>query len=121
MKQQAFVGLLIFYLVTIASGCINEESSSEVKGREISAIEKTINDLAKAVTDFPKTRDKQSVLRLTSANYVGVQDGEDFNTNEIEEYLSALLERINLGEPVRLSYQATKINTRVYGATAWAT
>ena len=100
MKQEAFIALLIFYLVTMASGCINEESSSEVKGREVAAIEKTINDLAKAVTDFPKTRDKQSVLRFASANYVGVQDGEYFNTKEMDKNLSDLLERINLGEPV---------------------
>ena len=130
MKLHTCIAMVVFSAVTVAAGCTNREDSStdaakeetaKAKSTEVAAIEKTINDLAKSITDFPKTRDKQSVLRFATKNYVGIQNGEDANVKETAKNLSGLLERINLGEPIGISYQVTNINTHASDATAWAT
>ena len=46
-------------------------SSLAWAGPEEDAIAKTINDAAKALTDFPKTRDAQSVLKFYPNDYWG--------------------------------------------------
>src|SRR3989442_2718090 len=130
VKMAQFSPIVVVFVLTAVYGCTNREepSSDATKGEtakdkstEVVAIEKTITDLAKSLTDFPKTRDKQSVLRFATKDYVGIQDGEDANPKETDQYLSDLLERINLGEPIGISYQVTNINTHVSGNTAWAT
>ena len=130
MKLENFSIIVGFLVLTTVYGCTNREESSgdttkgepaKAKPTEEIAIDKTITDLAKALTDFPKTRDKQSVLRFVTKDYVGIQDGEEFGPKETDKYLSDLLERINLGEPLGVSYQATNINSHASNATAWAT
>ncbi|MEK7762269.1 MAG: hypothetical protein AAB433_11860 [Nitrospirota bacterium] len=73
MKLQTCIAMVVFSAVTVVAGCTNREESStdaakeetaKAKSTEVAAIEKTINDLAKSMTDFPKTRDKQSVGAL---------------------------------------------------------
>lgn len=73
------------------------------------------------MTDFPRTRDKVSVLRFATKDYVGITDGEWANAQEIDKYLSDLLERINLGDPIGISYEVANINAQVSGTIAWAT
>ena len=130
MKLQTFIAMIVFCAVTVVAGCTNrEESSTEAtkegagkpKSAEVIAIENSISNLAKSMTDFPQTKDKQSVLKFATKDYVGIQDGEDANSKETEKYLSDLLERINLGEPIGISYHVTNINTHTSGITAWAT
>lgn len=130
MKLAKFSAIVVFFVLTAAYGCTNREDSSsdatkgetaKAKSTEVVAIEKTITDLATSLTDFPKTRDKQSVLRFATKDYVGIQDGEEANPKEIDKYLSDLLERINLGDPIGISYQVTNISAHASGNTAWAT
>ena len=130
VKLAKFSAIVVFSVLAAVYGCTNTEESSRdtPKGEtakansiEVVAIEKAITDLAKSLTDFPKTRDKQSVLKFATKDYVGIQSGQEANPKEIDEYLSALLERINLGEPIGISQQVTNINTHVSGNTAWAT
>ena len=89
-KYRAIVlGIVIF----AAYGC-----SSDVR-----AIETIITDQAKALTDFPKTKDRESLLRPATEDYAGIQDGEDENPKEADKFISDLIERINLGEPIGIS------------------
>jgi ketosteroid isomerase-like protein len=130
MKARTGIAMLMLYAVTVVVGCTNREDASgdavkqdTAKGKpaEVVAIEKTIVDLAKSMTDFPKTRDKQTVLRFFAKDYVAFQDGEEANVEETERNLSDLLERINLGEPIGISNEVTNINVRTSGVTVWAT
>ena len=111
MKLEKYRATVVLVAVFALYGC----SSDEV------AIEKIITDQAQALTDFPKTKDKRSLLRSVTEDYAGIQDGEDENPKEADKYISDLLERINLGEPIGISYQVTNINTHASVTKAWAT
>jgi hypothetical protein len=107
-KYRAIVlGIVIF----AAYGC-----SSDVR-----AIETIITDQAKALTDFPKTKDRESLLRPATEDYAGIQDGDDENPKEADKFISDLIERINLGEPIGISYQISNTNTHVSIIKAWTT
>ena len=85
------------------------------------AIEKSLTDISKALTDFPRTRDKQSVLRFLHKDYTGIRDGKAETIKDMDKYLSGLLEQINLGAPIGVSYKISNVSIHVDGAVGWAT
>jgi ketosteroid isomerase-like protein len=132
MKKLAGLGAVACFLALTVSlgGCTAKEEASsgklkeEVasgKSKEESAIGKIITETAKAMTEFPRTKDKQSVLRFYAKDYVGVTDGELETLKEIEKHLSDLEEQINLASPIGISNQVTSIKAHVANSIGWAT
>jgi hypothetical protein len=115
--------------LAMIQGCTGKEDTTSgehkdtggVKTQEEALIEKTLNDLATVNTQFPKTKDPQSILRFYSQDYAGINNGQSESLKDIEKYLSELNDRINLGEPIGISSKVANIKTNVTGASGWAT
>jgi ketosteroid isomerase-like protein len=85
------------------------------------AIEKTVKEAAMAAAAFSETRDKQSVLKLYSKDYVGIQDGETETRDAIEKWLSDYESELNKGSTLRFISAVSNLRVRIPGPTAWAT
>lgn len=90
-------------------------------GDEEAAVRKVIIDTAKALNDFPQTKDIQSVLRFYSDDFTGINDGEWETLDEIKKAFNDIEDVINSGKTVGISYLATNIKIRSAGSFAWAT
>ncbi|MGH7856836.1 MAG: nuclear transport factor 2 family protein [Candidatus Binatia bacterium] len=90
-------------------------------GGEESAIVRTIGESAKAMSELPKSRDRQSVLRFYTADYRGVTDGQWQTRENLESVVGEIDENVKLGNPVRITNRATNIQAFVTGALGWAT
>ena len=121
--------LACLFAVLLLQGCTgNEESISGEpptmggkKTQEETLVEKTIVDIANASTQFPKTKDPQSILRFYSQDYAGINNGKPESLQDIAKYLSDVLEQLNLGAPMGISSKVTNIRTSVTGTSGWAT
>ena len=117
------------FVVILIQGCTgNEESMSGAqkdtsggKSQEETLAEKTIVDLANAMTEFPKTKDPQSVRRFYTQDYTGITNGKSNSLKESEKYLSDLVERLNLGEPMGISSKVSNLKATVVGTVGWVT
>jgi ketosteroid isomerase-like protein len=96
-------------------------STNVSAGQEETTIGKTILDMAKSMTDFPRTREIQSVLKFYTKDYDSISDGKLLSINEIEKLLLDMEEQINLGNPVGISYKVTNIKVEASGNIGWAT
>jgi len=90
-------------------------------GSDEDLVKTLITDQAKAFSGFPRSRDKQAVLKFFSQDYSSVTDGQVGNLRDIEKVLSDYEEQINLGNPLGISDRVSNINTQVSGVLAWAT
>jgi len=117
------------FALTLIQGCTGKEDTSSGehkdtgggKTQEETLIEKKIIDLANASTQFPKTKDSQSILRFYSQEYEGINNGKSESLKDTEKYLADVLERINLGEPIGISSKVANIKTSVTSTSGWAT
>ena len=108
------LALLLFG--TVVHGCANKDETEAVASADVAAVTKTITDLAKAINEFPRARDKETVRRFATKDYVGITDGQWDNAEQIEKYLLGLLERLNLGDRIGVSYEVSGINIHVYSS-----
>lgn len=92
MKTGLIFGLLMLCLLWPAVSRSAEEAE---------AIERTVKDAAMAAATFSETRDKQSVLKLYTKDYVGIQDGETETRDSIEKWLSDYDAELNKGSTLR--------------------
>lgn len=84
--------------------------------------ERTVKEAAMAAATFSETRDKQTVLKLYSKDYVGIQDGVTEMRDSIERWLSDYESELNKGSTLRFIGALSSLNVRRIGsATAWAT
>ena len=90
-------------------------------GSDEDLIRTLITDQAKAFSDFPRSRDKQAVLKFFSQDYSSVTDGQVGNLKDMEKDLSDFEKQINLGNPLNISDRVSNINVQVSGVLAWAT
>lgn len=128
MKLLAGAIACLFVLI-LNQGCTGKEESTggehkQTRGgntQEQAAIEQKLVDLANANTEFPHTKDSQSILRFYSQDYEGINNGKSESLKDTEKYLSDVLERINLGEPIGISSRVTNIKTSVTGHSGWGT
>jgi ketosteroid isomerase-like protein len=117
------------FALLLCQGCTGKEESSsgthkETGGGKTQAealVEKIILELANANTDFPKSKDPQSILRFYTQDYSGIDDGKGESLKDIQKSLSDVLERINLGEPIGVSARVANIKSNVTGTFGWAT
>lgn len=121
MKLLVGVTGCLFVLI-LGQGCTGkEESTGGGKTPEQAAIEQILIDLANANTQFPRTKDPQSILRFYSQDYEGISNGKSDSLKDTEKYLADVLERINLGEPIGISSKVANIKTSVTSTLGWAT
>jgi ketosteroid isomerase-like protein len=122
-------GLGCLLALFVIQGCTGKEDTTSgeqketggAKTQEEVLIEKTIIDLASVNTQFPKTKDSQSILRFYSKDYAGINNGKSDSLKDVEKYLSDLVDRINLGEPIGISAKVANIQASVTGVSGWAT
>jgi ketosteroid isomerase-like protein len=88
---------------------------------EEDAVEKVLLAEAKSASAFAETRDMQTVLKLYTADYSGVQDGEIETRETIEKWLSEYGSVLEKGSRVHFLGAISNVKTYVAGATAWAT
>jgi ketosteroid isomerase-like protein len=88
---------------------------------ETESIEKTVNEAAMAAASFSETRDKQTVLKLYTKDYVGIQDGETETRDSIEKWLLDYESELNKGSTLRFISVVSNLHVRMPGSTAWAT
>jgi ketosteroid isomerase-like protein len=88
---------------------------------ERESIEKTVKEAAMAAATFSETRDKQTVLKLYTKDYVGIQDGETETRDSIEKWLSDYDSELNRGSTLRFISVVSNLHVRMPGSTAWAT
>ncbi|MBK8277229.1 MAG: hypothetical protein IPK92_15770 [Nitrospira sp.] len=107
MKLLAGAIACLFVLI-LNQGCTGKEESTGGehkptgggKTQDQAAIEQKLIDLANANTEFPHTKDSQSILRFYAQDYEGINDGKSESLKDTEKYLSDVLERINLENPL---------------------
>ena len=92
-----------------------QEAAGGSRTQDEVLVEKTIIELASRGTEFPRTKDPQSILRFYSQDYAGISNAQPQSLRDIEKYLSELLDRINLGESIRVSAKVSNITTRANG------
>ena len=90
-------------------------------GLDEDAVEKVLLAEAKSSATFAETRDRQTVLKLYTADYSGVQDGEVETRETIEKWLSEYGSALDKGSRVHFLGAVTNLSTHVAGSTAWAT
>ena len=90
-------------------------------GLDEDAVEKVLLAEAKSSATFAETRDRQTVLKLYTTDYSGVQDGELETRETIEKWLSEYGAALDKGSRVRFLGVVTNLSTHVAGSTAWAT
>lgn len=90
-------------------------------GGEEEAVEGVLQAEAKSSAAFAETRDKEAVLKLYTADYSGVQDGEAETRDSIEKWLTEYGAALDQGSRVHFLGAVSNLNPYISGATAWAT
>jgi hypothetical protein len=90
-------------------------------GTDEELVRTLITDQAKAIADFPRTKNKQAVLKFFSQDYSSVTDGITSDLKDTEKMLSDFEQQINLGNPLDISNRVSNIIVHVSGVLAWAT
>jgi ketosteroid isomerase-like protein len=90
-------------------------------GSEEEAVERAITAEAKSAATFPETRDKQAILKLYTADYSGIQDGEPETLETIETWFGDYETELNRGSTLRFLGVVSNVKVQVTGPTAWAT
>src|SRR5437016_4062447 len=82
-------------------------------GSDEDLVRTLITDQAKALSDFPRSRDKHAVLKFFFQDYSSITDGEVGNLKDMEKELSDLEKQINLGNPLGISDRVSNIKVQV--------
>jgi ketosteroid isomerase-like protein len=90
-------------------------------GSDEEAVERVLVAEAKSAAAFAETRDTQTVLKVYTADYSGVQDGETETRETIEKWLSEYGSALDKGSRLYFISAVSNLNTEVAGSTAWAT
>lgn len=106
--------------VTLLIGLVFWTSSLRAEGDD-EAVEKVLLAEAKSSATFAESRDKQTVLKLYTTDYSGVQDGETETRETIEKWLSEYGSALEQGTRVHFLGAVSNLSTHIFGPTAWAT
>jgi ketosteroid isomerase-like protein len=96
-------------------------ASAARAGGDEEAVERVVAAEAKSSATFAETRDKQAVLKLYTADYSGVQDGEAETRESIEKWLTEYGSALGQGSRVHFLGAISNLDTHISGPTAWAT
>jgi ketosteroid isomerase-like protein len=106
--------------VSLLIGLVFWTSSLRAGGDE-ETVERVLIAEAKSSATFAETRDKQTVLKLYTTDYSGVQDGEAETRETIEKWLSEYGSALEQGTRVHFLGAVSNLTTHISGPTAWAT
>jgi ketosteroid isomerase-like protein len=84
------------------------------------AIKKTLDDAARAIMDFPRTRDIEGNLRFYAEEFFEIRDGKLETRADVRQYLGMILEDMRLGKTPVFSVQYSNISINANGSLAWA-
>jgi ketosteroid isomerase-like protein len=118
------VGLVALAVAAVAAKARTADKAPETgrdSAEQAALVAKTIAGSARALNDFPRTRNVESVLAFYAKDYTGIENGEETSLNDQRQLLSDLAERIGRGESVGISSTARNVRVRVAGSMAWAT
>ncbi|HKY71026.1 MAG TPA: nuclear transport factor 2 family protein [Nitrospira sp.] len=96
-------------------------TSAASAGADEEAVERVLMAEAKSAATFAETRDTQSVLKLYTADYSGVQDGVAETRETIEQWLSEYGSALGQGSRVHFLGAVSNLNTHISGESAWST
>ncbi len=96
-------------------------ASPAFPGQDEDLIQKTLVEAARTLTDFPRTRDVQAVLKFYAKDYASINRGKTETLVEMEKALKEIDEQIELGSPVGISHRVSNIKAQVSGPIGWAT
>lgn len=105
----------------IIIGTVLNCSSLLWAGEDEDAITVLLLDSAKVTADFSRTRDAQSVLKMYSPDYAGVQDGEEETIETVRRWLAEYGAELDKGSPLRYLGEVFGVKVHVSGQLAWAT
>ena len=95
-------------------------ATSVLAGPEEDAVEKVLLAEARSAAAFAETKDAQTVLKLYTADYSGVQDGEIETRETIEKWLAEYGAALDKGSRVHFLGAISNLKAHVAGSTAWA-
>lgn len=101
-------------------GIVFWTSAAEAGGDE-AAVEQVLIAEAKSAATFAETRDTQTVLKLYTADYSGIQDGEAETRETIEQWLSEYGSALEQGSRVHFLGAVSNLSTHLSGESAWST
>ena len=90
-------------------------------GPDEDAIKKIITDQAKALTDLPRSRDVQAVLKYYASDYSSVEDGIGRGIKDAEKFLLDFLVTLEEQRNLGISNRVSNIKLQVSETMAWAT
>ena len=111
----------VFMVASIIACLLPLPLSLSFAAQEEEGIEKVITGEAKALSDFPRTRDKQSVLKFYTKDYLGIQNGKLQTLETTDNWLSDLDKQLKLGKPLGIVAEVKDIKVHMFGTTGWAT
>ena len=122
---RARLGFVLCALLAL-TGCASARGTAAESGidgaDERFAIARAITDTARAVSEFPRTTDPESVLRFYTPDYDAIQDGDWQTLADVRRLLEALKVRIDSGAPIQMVARTTNIRVDLVNATTgWAT
>jgi len=131
MKKLARLGALTcFFMLAVSFGCSSQEETSSKKATKTmvsagsgdeAAIVQIINDNAKALTEFPRTRNRQALQKNYAEDFEGINDGKSESPEEAEKFLADLEQQLDLGSPIGILNQVSNIKTSIHETIGWAT
>ncbi len=106
---------------TSGAGAASRDRKEDQASRDAAEVAKAIAGSAKALSDFPRTRNRGAVLSFYAKTYTVVENGEESSLEGEKELLSELLDQMEEGQEVGISSMVRNIQVRVAGKIAWAT
>jgi ketosteroid isomerase-like protein len=103
----SILALLLFFLSLGMLSCskITEYETSQAKIE----VEAVMKEIEQAWVNLPKTKDNNAVLKHYTQDYIGFKGGTPESLKVLEDYLKSIVEQVNLGAPLGISYQMTDI------------
>lgn len=111
----------VFLVASMIACILSLSHSSTFAAQEEDGIKKVITGEFKALSEFSKTRDKQSILKFYTKDYMRVQNGKLEMLEDIENWLSDIDKQLKHNKLVGIAAEVTNIDVHILGTTGWAT
>ena len=89
-------------------------------GQDEEAVHRTIKQAVAGTAAFSESREKETILRLYTDDYEGIQDGQPETKAAIEQWLNEYESELNRGNRLRFIGAVSNLRTGLVGETAWA-
>ncbi len=106
-------------IVLLAGSFVGAGVSAQA-GQDEDAVHHTITQAVAGTAAFSESRDKQTILRLYTDDYAGIQDGQPETKAAIEQWLNEYESELKQGNRLRFIGAVSNLRTGFAGETAWA-